>query len=166
MSTNQDNEKDPIGLSVLRDELIKLEQNFSARMREMTARLVEVESRLETLSGSLEALEENVDELETTLEARTLYPEEVSERLDELEAGKIDAPSEFEERCRIEREEQEKILKEEQAIEAEMKLFDLEDRINRIADAEDQRAEELSDSFREIVEKINSLERRINDRPK
>ena len=139
----------------------RLEEAIARQQAQLDAFIEETENELAELKSELAS---SFEELKELAEKQAEIPDSFEERLSDLEITKMNALTEMELRRKEEDAETSRIIKIEEENDAERRLVESEERVERIKDDEDESLKEMAKKLAELEGKLKLLQEYVRSR--
>ena len=139
----------------------RLEEAIARQQAQLDAFIEETENELAELKSVLAS---SFEELKELAEKQAEIPDSFEERLSDLEITKMNALTEMELRRKEEDAETSRIIKIEEENDAERRLVEIEERVERIKDDEDESLKEMAKKLAELEGKLKLLQEYVRSR--
>ena len=146
-----------------RDQLMLLIKAQAEALRDFIAK---TERHLKKVDVRLDKHWEAIRELNSDTSNLSEQFSNLDDKISELDARKQDEPDERDVRIEAERVELERLEKEDADKNAELKYFDLHDRVESLEGAPELDGEALAESLKELTDKLEELEKFVRHRLK
>ena len=146
-----------------RDQLMLLIKAQAEALRDFIAK---TERHLKKVDARLDKHWEAIRELNSDTSNLSEQFSNLDDKISELDARKQDEPDERDVRIEAERVELERLEKEDADKNAELKYFDLHDRVESLEGTPELDGEALAESLKELTDKLEELEKFVRHRLK
>lgn len=141
----------------------RLEDAIARQQAQLDAFIEETENELAELKSELTS---SFEELKELAEKQAEIPDSFEERLSDLEITKMNALTEMELRRKEEDAEMIRSIKDKEENDAELRLVEIENRLERIKEDDDESLKEMANKLADLSEKLSLLQEQLRARLK